>query len=169
VELLQVPLPIVWMKLEAHAAIKDKLLDAIAKEDATRGEGNISRTDWFLNGDKSYYSILEPHLLPILDNLLFKDFYYNKFQVIACWFQQYDTNDEHAWHTHIPSTWSGVYYVELPEDAPRTTFIGPLEKDKLITPDVSEGDIIIFPSMLRHCSLPNKSKSRKTVISFNIE
>ena len=35
-------------------------------------------------------------------------------------------------------------------------------------PDVDEGDIIIFPSMLTHYVLPNKSSDIRIILSFNV-
>jgi ectoine hydroxylase-related dioxygenase (phytanoyl-CoA dioxygenase family) len=34
--------------------------------------------------------------------------------------------------------------------------------------DVKEGDYVVFPSMLKHCSKPNETQERKTIIALNI-
>ena len=36
------------------------------------------------------------------------------------------------------------------------------------TPNVREGDMILFPSYIMHQALPNKSEKRRTVISYNL-
>jgi hypothetical protein len=79
--------------------------------------------------------------------------------------QQYYKKDTHDWHNHNCS-WSAVYYVELSKDSPRTQLIEPYSSN-IITPNVNEGDILIMPGNVEHCSPPNQSDNRKTIISFN--
>jgi hypothetical protein len=62
-----------------------------------------------------------------------------------------------------------VYYLELPTDGPKTVFKNPFNSEEIIYPDVKEGDILTFPSILEHCSPSNNSTHRKTIISFNID
>ena len=31
------------------------------------------------------------------------------------WYQQYNSNDEHDWHTHTGSHYTNIYFVELPD------------------------------------------------------
>jgi len=166
----RIDMPIVRFKFEQHSMLKYTVLNLIEKAEADKEEGldSISRTDWRLDSSREYFQLINPYLEPYLEKILFNELYYNKFKILGCWFQQYIENDRHTWHTHIPSTWTGIYYLELPNDAPRTSLLTPL-KDKIVTPDVDEGDIIIFPSMIKHCSLTNASKKRKTVVSFNVE
>jgi len=170
VDIIRIDTPIFKFRLAQHEELKSELLHLIEYSEAGKEEGqdSISRTDWRLDSERLYFQKLNIFLEPYLENILFKEMYYSKFKIIGCWFQQYEKDDRHTWHTHLPSTWTGIYYLELPEDGPRTTLLSPL-KDKIITPEVDEGDIILFPSIIKHCSLKNASNKRKTVISFNIE
>ena len=77
------------------------------------------------------------------------------------WYQQYNSNDEHDWHTHTGSHYTNIYFVELPDKDMKTEILD------MANIDVKEGDIISFPAFIFHRSKPNKSNKRKTVISFN--
>jgi predicted 2-oxoglutarate/Fe(II)-dependent dioxygenase YbiX len=84
------------------------------------------------------------------------------------WFQQYVINDKHGWHTHAEN-YTGVYYLEMPEEAPKTELIDQYNINKKITIDAKEGDIVIFPSFIIHRAPKVQSDTRKTIISFNLE
>lgn len=83
------------------------------------------------------------------------------------WFQQYTRNKEHSWHYHWSCLFHAIYYVELPEGTPPTLCraAGGFE----YTPNVKEGDILIMPSTIKHCSPVNNSDKRKTIIAVNID
>ena len=73
--------------------------------------------------------------------------------------------DTHGWHIH-GDHYTGVYYLEYPDDAAKTQICSPLSM-KIHDVDAREGDIIIFPSHWIHRSGNPNSKSRKTIVSFN--
>ncbi len=83
------------------------------------------------------------------------------------WFQQYESGGSHGWHIHR-GHFTGVYYVELSKDAGRTELIDPFT-NKINSIKVDEGDLIIFPSSIRHRGSINKSKYKKTIVSWNFE
>ena len=103
------------------------------------------------------------HIKQIFDKLELE-----KIVVSHVWFQQYLQNDFHSFHTHEKTSWNCVYYLEFGNGTPGTTFKNFFD-NSLFTPEVEEGDIIIFPSFIKHTSLPNKSTTRKTIIAFNVE
>ena len=72
----------------------------------------------------------------------------------------------HNWHIH-GENYTGVYYLELPDDTPKTELID--QYDKKITVKANEGDIVIFPSFIIHRGPKVLNDSRKTIISFNLE
>ena len=39
----------------------------------------------------------------------------------------------------------------------------------MYTPPIREGDMIIFPSTLAHEAPPNKSDTRRTIVSYNMQ
>ena len=78
------------------------------------------------------------------------------------WFHRMDKGDYDNWHNHSLCQWVGVYYVDLPEG--EQTLLQDYEGN-VFKPDVSEGQLIIFPSSYIHKS--PKVTGRKTVINFN--
>lgn len=90
------------------------------------------------------------------------------------WFQKYENNMNHAVHTHGPTGFSSVCFIEYNKSFHKsTTFVSPfgnyitgeLERYE---PDVGEGDIIFFPSNLLHYAPTNLSKSTRIIMSFNL-
>jgi hypothetical protein len=91
---------------------------------------------------------------------------YTGINVGNLWFQQYIKNDSHTWHCH-GETWVGIYYLELDPSSPITEIRDPMSKENIITPNIVEGDIILFPSYIVHRAPKINSDIRKTIISFN--
>lgn len=170
-KIYQLSCPYVIYEFKDHFKFRDELLALIELEDGQPivGKDAISKTDWTLPciTSRKYLEFIVPKLHPymkeIYDKLDHDEFEYQNF-----WFQQYKTTDKHTWHQHRGASWANVYFVELPEDGPKTTIIDPYTKAE-ITIDVKEGDILTFPAIAWHCSPPNTSDKRKTVIAFNVE
>ena len=78
------------------------------------------------------------------------------------WFHRMDKGDYDNWHNHSFCQWVGVYYIDLPEG--EQTLLQDYE-GTVFKPDVSEGQLLIFPASYIHKS-PEVTK-RKTVINFN--
>ena len=97
-----------------------------------------------------------------------KELGYNWFNVVDIWFQQYECESEHDWHLH-GNNYTGVYFLDLPEDSPKTMFKDPMDSKIKKEFDVSEGDILIFPSFIIHKAPKNNSIKTKTIISWNID
>jgi hypothetical protein len=157
-------------KVDTHAEIKPKILSDIASmgvHSLIEHDQKISNSDWQLsrNYSRPYIQRIEglisQHLakltqianIPTNSSLNFNNY----------WFQQYAEGDYHDWHIHKNSTYSNVYYVDLPQGAAKTTF---RFREEEFSVDVEEGYILTFPSSFLHCSKPNKA-STKTIISFN--
>jgi hypothetical protein len=170
IEYLQ--LPILIYNVDNHNELKPQILHSIEKMGVHSliepyNNQSISNTDWHLNKDffRPYYNDINNLILQTagflkenlkLDCNLFLSNY---------WFQQYKNGDNHTWHNHESAYYSCVYYVELPEKALKTTF---KVIDKEYEFDVSEGDVICFPSLIYHQSKKNLSNKTKTIISFNL-
>ena len=85
-------------------------------------------------------------------------------------------------HKHPPYTFSGVYYIDVPENSGDIVFDNQFEmnnyamsynewnslncKDFKVTP--KSGMLLIFPAWLNHYVTPNKSKKERLIYSFNI-
>jgi len=156
-------------KVEKHQELKKTLLDSInsmGTHSCIEMDQKISNTDWHLDNSyhRPYLDIVrlpfEEHLLEVFDKLKLQ----RRLRTTNCWFQQYQHLDYHNWHTHNNAQYSSIYYLELPEATSKTTF---KVLDDEFEVDVNEGDILTFPASYTHCSKPNKSNDRKTIISFN--
>ena len=166
--------PLIIKKFEKHEDLKHEVLRLIdqgayqsVKEPSV--ELDISKTDWSLASDTTrkwatyLYDDLMNHMLG-----MYKEMGFDNFTVNELWFQQYYQTSQHGWHVH-GSNFTNVYYLELPDDSPKTELLSPFDRSKSFTLDVSEGDTVLFPSFVFHRAPPNLSINRKTIISFNIE
>jgi len=155
-----------------HKEIKQQLLKLIYECPALpiRGEDeDIYRSDWNLSWDTKreyidfFWSYMEADIRDIL-----KELNHEQYEFGNCWFQQYRKNNEHKPHQHGQNaSYAFVYFVELPQDGPKTTLIEPYT-GKHIEVDVKEGDILVFPGITWHYSPKNNSKDIKTIVAFNI-
>jgi hypothetical protein len=153
-----------------HKEIKSKILDAISSMgqfSIRAGINNITNTDWHLPADfiRPYHQIIKPALLDHTTAIKEK-FKYNDVKIGNYWFQQYHQGDYFGWHVHEGCMFSSVYYVNLEDSIPKTSFIIDGEE---ICVNAEEGVILTFPSFLVHRSTPNQSNKIKTVISFNMD
>jgi hypothetical protein len=98
-----------------------------------------------------------------------------KFSSSGVWFQKYENSMNHAVHTHGPTGFSSVCFIEYDKNLHKpTTFISPfgnyitgeLERYE---PDVEESDIIFFPSNLLHYAPSNLSNEIRIIMSFNLQ
>ena len=163
---------ILTIKFKRHLEVKDTLLEMIASTPSgniLEGQDKIQNTDWHHSGGQpqAYWNFVGPIIFQELEPIITEKLLPDSWSIKNAWFQQYETKDTHSWHVHPGSFWNAVYYIELPEDGPSTQMQMPITRE-VITPQVTEGDIIIFPAVYRHRSAPNESKKRKTIISFNI-
>jgi len=138
------------------------LIDKIPNNSLIEGNDNISHTDWNLpfNFKREYLEyfieIIKPYMLKITTELKSK-----RYSIENAWFQQYNKNSQHSWHTHSNCNFTNVYFVELPSKSLGTEI---LDIEKL---DLSEGDLLTFPAYMYHRSPVNLEDKRKTIISFN--
>ena len=164
-------LPYAVLNFKAHNELKSKVLGAIeqiAPNTISAPDHQIYKTDWNQPNQtvRPYVEIIHSDISVELDSI-FKDFGFDKYNVHNIWFQQYQLNNMHGWHTHTDCHYTCIYYVELPENAPSTQFLDPLDNKTIFKIDVKEGDILIMPSMIKHRSPAIEHNVRKTIISFN--
>ena len=126
------------------------------------------KSDWALPQDIKrdyldyfYSDVISQTMLKIGKQLSFQKF---EWSILNAWFQQYYKNGTHTWHNHTNTQFSNCYFIELPNEKYKTQIIG--KDGKLVKYKAKEGDVITFPSWMKHCS-PSNSKNRKTVIAFN--
>lgn len=117
-------------------------------------------------------------------------------ELIGVWFQIQNGASFHDIHTHGNCSWSGVYYVQIdpPERrnahpqygllngatrfySPMFPLLGGAYMDRgnawlqNATLDIvpSEGELVIFPSLLPHKSLPYAGERDRIIVSFNAQ
>jgi hypothetical protein len=154
-------------KLKEHKQIKDKVVDLIDKSPGG-SSGNITRTDWYegKGEEKLYFKFLLPVLTPYIEKVV-TEIGHKQCRIETYWYQQYQHNSEHPWHTHPLCGWSNVYYLEFPDDAPPIEIKIPFSNE-IITPKLEEGDVLTLPSNFFHRSPPNLSMKRKTVVTYDL-
>jgi hypothetical protein len=128
---------------------------------------NITKLDWSKATDFSrpWVSYFKPKLDALLNDVATTCGYIDC-QINDIWFQQYYENDTHGWHTH-GSNFTGVYYLDLPANAPKTQIVNPFNQEQILVPDIQEGDILIFPSYVIHRAPKITKHINKTIVSFN--
>lgn len=118
---------------------------------------------------QEFLEILKPDLIPLVHHFA------GHFEVLSLWCQRYEKSQYMPAHSHGASGYSAILYAEFNEEAHEsTTFIAPFKKfadgdDLSWKPEVSEGDLIVFPSCLLHHAQPNKSDTQRTIFSFNMK
>ena len=68
---------------------------------------------------------------------------------------------------HTDCQWTSVYYLDLPDLAPKTQLVSPWDNKTIIKLDIQEGDVITFPSFVIHQAPKNENNKTKTIVSFN--
>lgn len=156
-----------WDKYKSYllTAIKDQ------KDPAYR-----PRVDYYTDyGQKQSWrktlwdEFLEPAMKPFIDGT------HTKLQDI--WAQQYIDQVGFTAHRHQPMGYSCVLYAEFdPKVHWATTLFRPFidpndirNSNEVFTPDVEEGDILIFPSWMMHQAAPSDTKIPRTIVAFNLE
>ena len=171
---ITVKFPVRITKFKQHDLLKDKLLNAINSQEVGISrihdeENDVTRCDWgIVTWDKKqrdWVDIISSDLYDhIMDWCIMND--YDRYHINEIWFQQYIKGGHHAWHVH-GSNFTNVYYLDLPKDSPKTQWKDLLGNEGEF--DVEEGDIITFPSWLKHKSPENNSSEMKTIISWNMD
>ena len=97
----------------------------------------------------------------------------SKITVDRAWSVTYDKGHYHVPHNHSSKGYSGIIYLQMKKDSPRTTYIQPWNNEKdesiLYTPNVKQGDMMIVPQFLTHFTEPNKIFFKKRILSFDFK
>jgi uncharacterized protein (TIGR02466 family) len=92
-----------------------------------------------------------------------------------CWANVMPRGVVHGLHLHPLSTLSGTYYVRMPRQSPGLKLEDPRLDRMMAAPhrraweliEVSEGDVVLFESWLRHEVPANPAPTERISISFN--
>lgn len=115
------------------------------------------------------------HLFKEEINLFCNHFGFASYKIVMSWFETAKPGHYHGIHNHGSVGYSAVCYIDYNNDihtptqfvAPFNNFIDGLTLDYV--PNVKEGSLIFFPSVILHYTEPNKSDIERTVVSFNID
>jgi hypothetical protein len=84
-----------------------------------------------------------------------------KFKVFNCWGMLYDKGDFTIKHSHYPSVFAAVVYIDVEGDA------APIEFEDQLTVVPSSGSLVVFPAILQH-EVP-KTNGKRIVVAMNID
>ena len=95
--------------------------------------------------------------------------------VNGAWIERSTKGMHHNIHNHGATGYSAACYVCYNSNIHSPTqFVSPFNHP--ITgevmhyePDVEEGDLILFPSLIHHYTTPNQSNTERIVLSFNLK
>jgi len=117
----------------------------------------------------------------VVDEYLFQLGYTGLWQYENAWASIYPKGAYVARHNHGTAHWSGVYYVEVPDESAKICFDDPKEYSLSHEPqgvrfrgrmqhsfEPKEGMLLLWPGYVNHTSIPNHSDFNRTIISFNI-
>jgi hypothetical protein len=166
----EIPCHIFISKVSNHQELKPKILNAISSMNVggyIDNNQHITKTDWNLgqNSNKPYFDIVKEVIKEHLDTFI-RLAKFESYRTSNIWFQYYEKGDYHGIHVHSGSMYSNVYYVQLDKNSPKTTFTS---YNQTFEVEVEEGDIITFPSFLKHESKPNMIDLPKVSIAFNVD
>jgi hypothetical protein len=147
-----------------HEEHKKNIIELIKKIPQNKYE-NISHTDWNLppTMQKDWQHYFNKNIYTYFEDV-FRDLTNFKVFKENSWFQWYETNDYHVWHTHPRCHFTSIYYLNLPNKNIKTVV---KDLDNFKNFDVKEGQILTFPSFWIHKSPPNNYAESKIIISFN--
>jgi len=96
-----------------------------------------------------------------------------KINLTRAWSVSYEKGQFHVPHNHSSRGYTGIIYLDLKKDSPKTIYIQPWNNEKdqsvLYSPDVKEGQIMIVPQSVMHFTKPNKINFKKRIISFDFD
>lgn len=136
-------------------------------------ESNLIKNDKFL----FFYNHIRPLISEFFEQLDYRD----DWHFVNSWAAVYPKGAWVPLHDHKIMEWSGVYYVSAPEGCGDITFTDPKEYALAAEPpntrwrgnykqkfNPKNGKIILFPSYVKHETVPNQSEEDRVIISFNI-
>jgi hypothetical protein len=192
------PIKIVKSQVENHSKIKDFLLKNVEDDYKNKGVNDLNSntyTDYIPGATKVFwpflYKLYRPTIISMLEHLdIIKGGRYFDLKMRGWYnFTNHTTSKFLHDHTGGPTTinFSCVHYVNVESKMPGTVFQNPNVKmiksttptknfsvmsdyfnNYWYTPEVSEGDIIMFPSWLDHFIPPHTDGSLRVTTALNI-
>ena len=168
-------------KFDKHNQLKYKLINLINEGDADNLKQNdayfsdeIHRLDWSknLDYDREWVKYIKPRLQEHFE-ICANDLNYKGCKIKGLWYQQYIKNNTHGWHIH-GENYTGGYYLELPDDTPKTELIDQYDINKKKT-TVNEIKILtinlsmfIIFYLINYYNINNNSPKKSIIYSKTI-
>ena len=176
-------IPLYQYKIENWETKKQELLEVCSSIDFVNQQSNDSKsskvnalsdnlyTDYGNDGNyrNKVIHILKKELIRFSEESNIKNML-----VSDTWFQQYYKSQFHSPHNHGAIGYSSVTYIKFDKKIHQsTTFVAPyndpMGNQIYHIPDVDEGHIIFFPSMVTHYVLPSKTNDIRIIMSMNVK
>jgi hypothetical protein len=175
-------LPYFLFPYSKHDEIKEHVIKEIYKEEGnsvnvctnsvnSTDDDLIEKTDYYITYTErrnKYQELLINNNFTDEINMQLQSKSIGAWKLIDMWYQIYTTNGRHDWHIHGGSHWSFVYYLQLPPQA-KGTMLRETYSQKNIELNYNEGDVLIFPSQVTHCSPINFDNREKIIVAGNID
>ncbi len=129
----------------------------IILEEATTRDKGASMTGWHCFDQ---FKLIGDYALDLIKNLA--PLQCHSLRLYQIWGQVYNKGDYQCSHEHIPYHWSFVYCVNAPKGSAPLVFDDTNKKVFF-----KSGDIVIFPSWIKHHVPKNKCEER-TIIAGNV-
>jgi len=155
---------------------KKQLLNIIINSQQIKNEDYIKTSFFVENSESSEY--LNKRISILFKEELKK--YLNvsgllQYQILSSWFEQQDQYMFREIHNHGLGI-NAICYLEYDSEIHTPTqFISPYNNllnggtEYFTPPNIKEGSIIFFPSIINHYTLPNKSDISRKIISWNMK
>jgi hypothetical protein len=163
--------PFWYTKVSPWEEVKSKILSIVADQSYEIDQG-VKTDFWTKNSySKEVYEILKPYVESIVCKHITSKF---PEEVPDVWTQKYYAGSEHSVHNHGNRGLSFILYLKFnPKVHKGTVFYAPF--DDIFTgttiafvPDIREGDLIAFPSVIKHSSQYQTSDEERMILSFNL-
>ena len=178
------PIPIYFSKIKENFTQEELFfIDKIKKFECHKNEGNLTSNNNYILNEKPFVNIKKELDLKVQD-------YFDKVissannitpYITQSWLNFTETNQFHHKHTHPNSLVSGVFYINCDEKFDKIKFfrndtyqtIKPEVKDWNLWNSetwwlpVNTGDIILFPSSLKHMVENKQGTNTRISLSFN--
>ena len=166
--------PFCHKKIQNWKEKKSQLLKLKVEEHINyENEDNIA-TDFPFSNKNNYSQKIEEILQEELNSIYMHIGVENYF-IKNSWIEVSEENMNHNPHNHGALGLSAVVFLNYnPKYHKPTHFISPIGNFEtgvnlhFIPFNVDEGSLIVFPSMINHFTMPNKSDVPRTIISFNM-
>lgn len=161
-------LPIFSTNISQHREILRYAVEAI--QELRQSNPKSIESNVVANYVSSWQSHLEStKLKPLCDLVLsfcreISKTHYNanlEYKIFNCWGAIYEGGDYTKKHSHFPSTFAAVVYIDIYKNS------SPIIFEDQLTVVPASGSLIVFPAILQH-EVP-KTNSRRVVIAMNID